>query len=157
MRKNTSHRPCYIFVILFIVLLSGCANPIELIVGTYEYEDVIIADLSPEGRDYLREHKTGTEYIVEPSAFAVLQGDSEDRRTNISYKREALDEKTIEDSYSPLKEMFDNYKDRYRYSLYDEQGEKIRYYIFQLDEDVYICKYDRADMLIFWFDKVTRK
>lgn len=68
-----------------------------------------------------------------------------------------LGDKIIEDRYDFLKEMFDKYKGRYRYSLYDEQGEKIRYHIFQLDEDVYICRYDRSDTLFHWFGKVRKK
>lgn len=157
MKKYSANKFCSVMIFIFILLLSACADPIYSIVGTYEYEDVIIADLSPEGRDYLREHKAGTEYIIEPSAFAVVQADNEDKYTNISYKKEVLDDKIIEDRYDCLKEMFDKYKERYRYSLYDEQGEKIRYHIFQLDEDVYICRYDRSDMLFHWFDKVRKK
>lgn len=68
-----------------------------------------------------------------------------------------MDDEIIEDSYDFLIDIFDKSKERYRYSLYDEKGEKIRYYIFQLDKDIYICKYDRADILVQWIDKVQKK
>lgn len=142
-------------IILLLATLSGC-SPAAAIVGTYDFEDVVIS-LTSATRDYLAQQKAGTEYIIEDSAFTIVQGEYEEKYSNISYKKEVLDDKIIEDNYDFLIDIFDKSKDRYRYSLYDEQGEKIRYYIFQLDGDIYICKYDRSDILVHWIDKVTKK
>lgn len=155
MRKLFVHILGCTLVLISAITLSGC-DTAAAITGTYEFEDVIIS-LTSATRDYLAEQKAGTEYIIESSAFTITQGEYEDKYENISYKKEVLDDKIIEESYDYLSELFGKYKERYRYSLYDEQGEKIRYYIFQLDEDIYICKYDRADILVHWVDKIWKK
>lgn len=159
MKKHLTQIFNYILIIVSIVVLSSCDKPVAAISGEYELSDVVFAGISSSTREDLAKQRAGAKYIIEASAFTIIEGDSKEEYTNISYKRETLDDDLVEKCYATettLKEMFANYKERYRYSLYDEQGEKIHYYIFQLDEDIYVCSYDRSDILFFWIDKLHK-
>ncbi len=138
-----------------IEILLFYFNQTEAVVGEYELSEVVFAAISSSAL----EDRSGTKYIIKDDAFTITQGESKEAYINISYKCELLDEDLIENCYateSTLKEVFYKYLARYRYSLYDEQCEKIPYYIFLLGKDIYICKYDISGNLILWFDKVRK-
>lgn len=57
MRKLLTQILCYL-ILISAVILSGC-SPTAAIVGTYDFEEVVIS-LTSATRDYLPEQKAGT-------------------------------------------------------------------------------------------------
>ena len=140
-------------------LLSGC-NSHSIPVGNYMFEDVAYVGLiSSATRDYLVETKSGTEYIIGEDYLTIKSKDNETTFSNISFEKQEMTDDLIEENYSiekePITDLFSQYKNRYRYSLFDESGEQIYYYIFLLDKDIFICQFAKNDMIIFSIDKIT--
>ena len=53
--------------------------------------------------------------------------------------------------------LFAGYEEKYQYAIYDEEGELIRLYLFQLDDDVYIGRYDKSGIILSSLDKLKQK
>ena len=155
--------------------ISGCSKAEIPIIGEYEFEDVVYVGISSLTYDALLEKKSGIRYIIESDSLKIIYNkrqiiengrlkiideDSERLFSNISYAKEKMDENFIEANYNGrytrFIELFSKYEDRYRYSLYDEQGEKISYCIYLLDDEVFISGFAKVENLKLSIDKLTR-
>lgn len=142
-------------------LLSGCGKQ-DLPVGEYAFEDVVyVGGISSASLDYMVETKSGTEYSIQDDSLRI-SGHGDVTYSHITYEREELTDRFIEKNYGavnfyPLDDFFDPYTHRYRFGLFDENGEQIHYYIFLMDDDVFISQFARADMLIVSIDKIVKK
>jgi hypothetical protein len=130
-----------------------------LITGEYVFDDLVyVGSISSSTYDYTKEKKEGAEYIIEKDALTITSEDGGAELSNIYYEKEKLTDELIDESYfvedTNLMEFFGSYEERYRYSIYDEAGEKLGYYIFLLDDDIFICHFAKADSLIFSIDKI---
>ena len=147
-------------IALLAGLRSGCGDR-SLPVGEYTFGDVVYVGLvSSATRDYMIETKSGTEYGIQEDSLRISGRDNETTYSNITYKRQKLTNRLIQKNYAtdevpPLADFFDPYTRRYRFSLFDENEEQINYYIFLMDDEVFISRFAKDDICIFSIDKIV--
>ena len=90
----------------------------------------------------MKETKAGTQYVIDKDSLTITNGGEKTELSNITYEKEELTDKLIEENYmaegTALMEFFDSNEKRYRHAIFDENGDKLGYYIFSMDGDVFI-------------------
>lgn len=145
--------------LLVVMLISGCGLS-NLPVGEYKFSGVVyVGGISSATADELVRRKATTEYRIGETFLRIADGSGSQNFTNITYKREKLTDSAIKKSYNvedtTLMAFFNQFKQRYRYRMLDSSGAPISYYIFQMDDQLFISQYAKLDSLIFSIDQLS--
>jgi hypothetical protein len=151
-----------IFTVLALLLTSACSSSQSLPVGEYIFEDVVyVGGLSSETPEYIRQTSDGTEFIIGKDSLQIIGEDSDLSFTNLTVTKEALTDEFIQTNYGdgdePLLQFFAKYQSRFRYSMHDSTGKKIKFYLYEMDSELFISQFSKNDGLIFSIDKIITK
>lgn len=151
-----------VFILIAVSsLLSGCSNTKFEIYGEYEFENIIyVGGISSSTIDALEKSSKEKKYFIENDSFRISEGDRDILFSNVKYEEEILDKKLIGETYSEIDEMlmdfFNKYEMRFKYNIYNEQGKKINYCIYLMDDEIFISKFAKKENIIFSIDKVIK-
>lgn len=137
---------------MFILLASsfcGCnSTNSKTIYGKYTFNKVIyISPLSSTSIDYINKQMSGTEFIIEKDKFEIVSSENPYKIMQPNYIKEKMDDN--------LAKIFNNsvlntvsissYKDKYQYSIFTKNNEKIKYYIYSMNEELWLSSYNTAN------------
>ncbi|MDD4323486.1 MAG: hypothetical protein PHR78_01355 [Eubacteriales bacterium] len=150
----------FVFLLLIGAALVACSPKNELATGDYTIVDVVyVGGISSMTRDALIESKVTTEVIIKDDSLSIISADNTEEWTDIIYVKDELNDEFILSKYhkedEQLMEFFEKYSERYRYSIYNGNRTQLNYYIYQMDDDMFISQFAGDDTLIFSIDKIT--
>jgi beta-lactamase regulating signal transducer with metallopeptidase domain len=133
---------------------------VDVPIGDYQFKDVVyVGGISSATRDALVQRKAETVYQIGEDFLKISNGNEIVSFSNITYLKEIMTDAFIEKSYNTedanLINLFKQYQQRYRYSLIDQDGLQINYYVFQFDGNLFVSQFAKTDMLIFSIDQLT--
>lgn len=137
----------YVKVLIPILILAftflGCSSKNELY-GEYEFDELVfLSPLSSASADYLTELMEGTQYKFEKDSFQIITSDHTYEVKDPIYTRIKMDEelvKAFEDSTFSMMSI-DEYKDKYQYFISSEGNDKVNYYLYSMDGELWIASY----------------
>lgn len=151
------------FALLLVsgLILLVCSQRTELPTAEYTIEDVVyVGGISSATKDSIREMKAGTKVIIKDDYLSIIFPDSSTMQwTDIKFIKDKLTDEFIRSKYheedKQLMTFFNEYSERYRYSLFDKDENQINYYLFQMDDELFISQFAKDDSLIFSIDKIA--
>ena len=150
------------FLLLFVsgMIFGGFSQKPELPNAEYTVVDVFyVGWLSSATQDYLREVKADTEVIITEDSLTIIHPDNTEQWTDIKFTKDTLTAEFIRSNYheedEQLMKFFNEYSERYRYSLFDKSANQINYYLFKMDDELFISQFAKDDSLIFSIDKIA--
>jgi hypothetical protein len=147
-----------LFLFVTGALLAGCSRKDKLPAGEYTIEDVVyVGVLSSSTLDALKEAKAQTKVIIKEDSLEIISPEYTEEWIDLTVVKDELSDELISSNYpeydKQLATFFSSYSERFRYSLFDKDGQRISYNLFQLDDELFISQFARNDALIFSIDK----
>lgn len=141
----TMKRKLLILIVLFFISsLSGCSSSNdEKIFGEYEFEKTIY--FSPVSSSFPKiETLAKTKYIIKKDRFEIISPENEFKISNPIYERKEMND-DLEQAFNDA--VFDTvsiskYKEKYQYSIYEKENIKVQYYLYSLDNELWIALYN---------------
>lgn len=146
---------------ILIILLSffyGCSNE-NSIFGNYEFKDVIfLSPVSSSTIDSMKDKMEGTKYIIQKDVFKITPTDNQFEILNPTYKKEKINSDTVEDFNKAVFNAvsIEEYKEKYKYTIYTKNNQKVKYYLYSLDNELWIASYvdntaNKQDLIMYIF------
>lgn len=141
-------------------ILVACGSESDLLMGEYKIEDVVyVGEISSATKDALIEAKAKVKVIIKNDSLEIIYPENAEQWTDIKVVKDELSDEFISSKYAEentqLISFFNKYSERYRYSLFDNTGEQINYYLFLMDNQLFISQFARSDSIIFSIDKLA--
>jgi hypothetical protein len=114
------------------------------ILGEYEFDNIIyLSPLSSSTIDYMEESMKGTEYIISKDTFEITSSVNSYIILEPIYEKKEMKEEMIRAfSNAELETIaLDAYKEKYQYSIYDKDNNKINFYLYAMDGELWLASY----------------
>lgn len=148
----------FIIVTLLATLILGCNNTKRgEIYGKYKFNDVIyLSSLSSSSIDYIKDNMLKAEYNIEKDNFKIISNEVNYEISKPIYKKKKMNE-DMEKAFSESvlnAVSIKSYKDKYQYTILNSENVKTNFYIYSLDDEVWIGYYvdntaDNSDILMY--------
>ncbi|WBW95197.1 hypothetical protein [Oceanirhabdus sp. W0125-5] len=133
----------------FVSSLIGCSKDNDLAIsGKYEFDSIVyLSPLSSSSKDYLNKKMKGTVYTINKDSFKAVSSENHYEISKLTYKRNKMDDELVQAFNDSVWDSswgnisISEYKERYKYSIYNEQNEKINFYLYSMDEELWIASY----------------
>lgn len=132
--------------ILFSFILLGCnsTDNNNSIFGTYVFDSpVYISSLSSSSKDIVIKTNKEASYTIEKKNFEVNLADSKFIVSNPQYKKVAMNDDQVKDFNIAVFNAVNisDYKNRCQYIIYDENNQKVEYYLYTMDNELWLALY----------------
>lgn len=117
----------------------------EWAAGTYEFDRLIyLSPLSSSTFDYAEGQMKGTKFTIGDELFEINRpGDEDFSLTKPGYGKEMMTEEMVrafeKSTFNTV--SISEYKEKYRYTIYSEDGRKTNYYLFVMDGQLWLSSY----------------
>lgn len=149
-----------LFFILIILLsfFDGCSNE-NSIFGNYEFKDIIfLSPVSSSTVDYMKDKSMGTKYTIQKDIFKIISTENQYEILNPTYIKEKINNEIIQSfNFGVFNSVsIEEYKEKYRYTIYTKNNQKSNYYIYSLDNELWIASYvdntaNKKDLIMYIF------
>jgi hypothetical protein len=130
-------------IFLFPNSLLGCSNDMK-ISGKYKFDEIIyLSYLSSSTKDYINKNMEGTVYTINKDSFEIVSSENHYEISKPIYKRKKMDDDLIQvfnDSILGTLSISE-YKEKYQYSIYNKQNKKMNFYLYSMDDELWIASY----------------
>jgi len=141
-----------ILLALMLVLgnsLLGCSKDSDIAIsGKYEFDEVMyLSPLSSSSKDYINKKNQGTVYTINKDSFEIVSSENDYEISNLIYKRKKMDDDLVQSFNDSVwvsgwgTVSISEYKEKYQYSIYNEENEKINLYLYSMDGELWIASY----------------
>ncbi len=131
--------------ILLSLILFGCnGSDNNSIFGKYVFDEPIyISSLNSLSKDAVIENNREASYTAKKESFEVNLTDSKFMVSNPKYEKIEMDENQVKDFNIAVFNAVDisGYKKRCQYVIYDENDQKIQYYVYAMDDEIWLASY----------------
>lgn len=135
----------YILLLIFSInSLIGCGSKNKEIYGTYTFDSPIyISSLSSTSIENIKEQNKQTKYRITQDVFEIISTDNKYKISNPKYDKKEMDESLIKEFNTAVFNAvsISEYKEKYKYTIYNEKNQKIKYYLYLMDSEIWIASY----------------
>lgn len=139
---------------LFTNYFLGCSSDNNITIsGKYGFDKIIyLSSLSSSTKDYMEKGMEGTAYKISKESFEIVNSESHYKISKPTYKREKMDDDLVQafnDSVFGTVSISE-YKEKYQYSIYNNQNDKTNFYLYSMNDELWIASYvDKTAYYIF--------
>lgn len=141
---------CISIGIFLLTFLFGCGSNKNVkfnnyyIFGNYVFDSPIyISSLSSVSKEKIINDNKNMKCTITNKLFEIYSSDNKFTINNPKYKKIIIDtnaEKAFNIAvYNAI--SITNYKRRYQYIIYDQNNQKVKYYLYQLDDEIWLASY----------------